>query len=365
MVHDHLSSAETTYPTSNYDVRLHCKIFLILNDCATETWITLYVLFRSPLAWMYALSSKPYHIVLWILLTVGIVGNVLVVLWRCTRNRGQRTSTVSLLIVMLAIADFLYCVHLLILEVYVVDDVFRNGTKERIYKRHSASIVCTISGALSLFSCSTALWMTVNIAISSVQLLRNPIKHWFCGRKTCLFTTVFSQWTLTTIPLTVAICVVLYNKGSLLNFGDHFNPLTRRHVRGLDNKVVDITAVFSSCALAQSNGQSLMANWSHHYVINNTNSTYRVTTLYCRYDQRLTVNQYNGVASILGGLLVSFNSVLTISCTVLYLYLCRFLWSSKSLQDASVHSDSRKLMWRLSVIILLNTICWIPATTMH
>ena len=55
------------------------------------------------------------------LLALEIIGNILVVVWRLAQKRDQRSSPLSILIIMLAVSDFLYCVHLILLESLVVD----------------------------------------------------------------------------------------------------------------------------------------------------------------------------------------------------------------------------------------------------
>ena len=101
------------------------------------------------------------------LLSMGIIGNILVVMWRLPPKRDQRTSPLSILIIILAVSDFVYD-HLLIHEILIAKfhlDQQKNGD------RSSSLYVCFVSGCLSLLSCCTAQWTTFNIAVYSFQTL--------------------------------------------------------------------------------------------------------------------------------------------------------------------------------------------------
>ena len=117
---------------------------------------------------MTVLESVAFHVVLWIMVIVGLIGNALVVLWRCTRPRPQRGSVLSIAIIILAVADFLYCVHLIMLEGPVAGKVF-GGLNLTVSSE--LNDICKASGNISLLSCSTAMWMTLNIALYSFQAL--------------------------------------------------------------------------------------------------------------------------------------------------------------------------------------------------
>ena len=108
------------------------------------------------------------------LLSIGIIGNILVVVWRLAQKRDQRSSPVSILIIMLAVSDFLYCVHLLLLESLVLD-VNLNQTKH--LSAISTRNMCMTSALLSWFTCLTAQWATFNIAVYSFQAISE-----FCTR---------------------------------------------------------------------------------------------------------------------------------------------------------------------------------------
>ena len=73
-------------------------------------------------------TSRTFHILLWILSLAGIAGNILVLVWRCWRKES-RLKLLSLLIVSLAVADLCFCCHFLLEEASLVDLIF--GSKSR------------------------------------------------------------------------------------------------------------------------------------------------------------------------------------------------------------------------------------------
>ncbi|XP_065829046.1 uncharacterized protein [Oscarella lobularis] len=54
---------------------------------------------------------------LWFYAVFAIVGNLLVIAWRCTRSKEERYSAISILVLSLAVADFVYGVRLLLYDV--------------------------------------------------------------------------------------------------------------------------------------------------------------------------------------------------------------------------------------------------------
>ena len=111
------------------------------------------------------------------LLAIGIIGNILVVVWRLAQKRDQRLSPLSILIIMLAVSDFLYCVHLILLESLVVGvDLYKTKHLSQIF----AHYMCLTSGSLSVLSCFLAQLATLNIAVYSFQAMSE-----FCSRCCC------------------------------------------------------------------------------------------------------------------------------------------------------------------------------------
>jgi hypothetical protein len=73
---------------------------------------------------MGVFDSVPFHVALWVMIIVGLLGNLLVIVWRCTRPPPQRGSVLSIIIIILAVADLLYYIHLSMLEGLVARPVF-------------------------------------------------------------------------------------------------------------------------------------------------------------------------------------------------------------------------------------------------
>ena len=66
-------------------------------------------------------GQRFFHVVVWMLLSTGIICNLVVVVWRHAQKRDQRLSPLSILIIMLAVSGLLCCVHLLLLESLVTE----------------------------------------------------------------------------------------------------------------------------------------------------------------------------------------------------------------------------------------------------
>ena len=196
------------------------------------------------------------------LLSIGIIGNTLVVVWRLAQKRDQRSSPLSILIIMLAISDFFYFVYLLFLENLVLD-VNLDQTKH--LSPNSARNMCMTSAWLSWFSCLTAQWATFNIAVYSFQAMSE-----FCSR--CCGSLVYKRNLVITI-----ICQVLINVVIIVIFmilvhkyaeSDYFFDLSlqnydkntdndffsNRTEVTIDTKRERIEQTFRRCARAQSSG---------------------------------------------------------------------------------------------------------------
>ena len=68
-------------------------------------------------------------------------------------------------------------------------------------------------------------------------------------------------------------------------------------------------------------------------------------------------------ASIIGSIVPSLGTVLTLTCAILY--ICFWIRLRARAGNLTGRSDMHKLRWRLSVIVLLNTLCWVPVTILH
>ena len=68
-------------------------------------------------------TSFAYHTTMWILVIAGLLGNLFVLVWRCSRKES-RHSLLSVLIISLAFADLLFCCHFLLEEAMLANSVF-------------------------------------------------------------------------------------------------------------------------------------------------------------------------------------------------------------------------------------------------
>ena len=304
------------------------------------------------------------------LLSIGIIGNILVVMRRLAQRRDQRSSPVSILIIMLAVSDFLYCVHLLLLESLVLDV---NLDQTRHLSPISARNMCMSSALLSWFSCLTAQWATFNIAVYSFQALSE-----FCSRCCCslvhkrnLVITIICQ-VLINVAIIVIYTIVFdvyysdifelfdlslqdYDKNT--NTYNDFPPhqtklfIFSRHER--------IAEIFGRCAWAQTNGFG--------YCLKETvSSPYHN---YTRFFSDCPVNYDNFFLSsspeggFVGSIIASLGTVLTLTSAILY--ICFWIKLRARAANLTGRSDMHKLRWRLSAIVLLDTLCWIPVTILH
>ena len=72
---------------------------------------------------------------------------------------------------------------------------------------------------------------------------------------------------------------------------------------------------------------------------------------------------YTPKASVIESIIASLDTVLTLTCAILY--ICFWVKLRARAENLTGRSDMHKLRWRLSVIVLLDTFCWIPVTILH
>jgi hypothetical protein len=116
------------------------------------------------------LTSKAYHIPMWIFLSSGILGNILVLFWRLSK-RELRYSILSLLIVSLAAADLLWCLHCLIQEAMLLRPLFFNKPNDNYSLDGSNENLCLTITFLTFVSCDAAMLTSVAIAMYSFCVL--------------------------------------------------------------------------------------------------------------------------------------------------------------------------------------------------
>ena len=298
------------------------------------------------------------------LLSIGIIGNILVVVWRLAQKRDQRSSPVSILIIMLAVSDFFYCVHLLLLESLVLD-VNLNQTKN--LSPISARNMCMTSALLSWFTCLTAQWATFNITVYSFQAMSE-----FCSRCCCslvhkrnLVITIICQ---VLINVVIVVFITVFPKYYYSGIDDMFDLQLQDYDKTTNNDVSSnwtevtlnsrrerIAQLFGRCAWVQSNGFGYCFNDTISFTHSNHTKIFVESDCYSLYN--------TFAASIIGSIVPSLGTVLTLTCAILY--ICFWIKLRARAANPTERSDMNKLRWRLSVIVLLNTLCWIPVTILH
>ena len=303
------------------------------------------------------------------LLSLGIIGNILVVAWRLAQKRDQRSSPLSIFIIMLAVSDFLYCVYLLLLESLVLDV---NLEQTNHLSPNSARNMCMTSAALSWFSCLSAQWATFNIAVYSFQAMSE-----FCSRCCCslvhkrnLVITIICQ-VLINVGIIVIFMIVVrkygdsdisgffdlslqsYDKNTYYEFSNNFTEVI------LDKRREQIDQIFGRCAWAQSSGYGNCFKWTFSLTKGNNTTISNKSG----YSVLIGVGLYTPQASVVGSIIASLSTVLTLTCAILY--ICFWIKLRTRAANLTGRSDMHKLRWRLSVIVLLDTFCWIPVTILH
>ena len=123
-----------------------------------------------------AVTSLAYHIPMWILVISGILGNVLVVVWRCY-SKESRLNLLSVLIVSLAVADLCFCSHYLLQEVMLAPFVFDHGKRNNPIRFTSTDQrLCSAMTFLTFGPMNAIMFTAVAIALYSLFSLR-PRKY--------------------------------------------------------------------------------------------------------------------------------------------------------------------------------------------
>ena len=268
------------------------------------------------------LSSDPFHGVVWMLLSIGIIGNILVVVWRLAQKRDQRSSPLSILIIMLAVSDFLYCVHLILIESLVLD-VNLDQTKH--LSPISARNMCITSALLSLFFCLTAQWATFNIAVYSFQA-----KSEFCSRCCCslvrkrnLVITIICQVLINVVI--IVIYTIVYDKYAYSDFYNLFYLKLQDYDKITDNDWTEVSIysrrerivqIFGRCAWAQSNGFGYCLNNTFSFTNDNHTTISNESDCRVTYGNDLLGHSY---ATLIESIIASLVTVLTLTYAILYI----------------------------------------------
>ena len=298
------------------------------------------------------LASDFFHATVWMLLAIGIIGNILVVVWRFTQKRDQRSSPLSILIIMLAVSDFFYCVHLLLLESLVTESHLR---PQRHYFWQKMSFACITSSVLSWFFCPTAQWAIFNIAVYSFQAMSE-----FCSR-CCCCSLVRKRNLVIIIIFQVSFSVASMFPMIIVRYTIDYPILFPSYEYDRSNyswinltRSAQITEIFGRCALVQSCGFGICINSTRFSVSHLSHTTAINESTFCGTSTNLDSE------NVLGAAVASLCTVLTLLSVVLYL----MAWQCLTVDRARI-SEILEFQWRLRVIVFLNTLCWIVSTAFH
>jgi hypothetical protein len=119
---------------------------------------------NSSLESLSGVTSKVYHIFIWIFLATGVLGNVVVLFWRLSKKE-LRYRVLSLLIVSLAAADLLWCCHFLIQEAMLFRPLYLSGKNDSYSLDGPNKGLCLTATFLTYISGITAMLIASAIAM--------------------------------------------------------------------------------------------------------------------------------------------------------------------------------------------------------
>ena len=262
------------------------------------------------------------------LFSIGIIGNILVVVWRLAQKRDQRSSPLSILIIMLAVSDFLYCVHLILLESLVLDaSLDQTKHLSPIFARN----MCMTSALLSWFSCLTAQWATFNIAVYSFQAMNESCSGCCCSLvyKRNLVITIICQVLINVVI--IVIYTIVYDKYAYSDFYNLFYIKLQDYDLNTDKNLFPnvtqvlrhsrrerIAQIFGRCAWALLNGFGYCIYITDSLAHDNHLTIYNDSIKFCTPTVRNDSLYSTGEASLLGSIIASLGTVLTLTCAILY-----------------------------------------------
>lgn len=149
------------------------------------------------------LASVPFHVYLWSVVTLTLCGNCVVVIWRCTRPASQRSSALSIIIVNLAVVDFLYGVHLLLIESTLVSPVFEDVSQHHLDSKPDVDqVLCYTAYFLSSLSCAAQSVALASIAAYWMLSLRCLLQP--AAEKVFVALSILTQWALALILTSIS-----------------------------------------------------------------------------------------------------------------------------------------------------------------
>ena len=123
----------------------------------------------------------------------------------------------------------------------------------------------------------------------------------------------------------------------------------------IDSRRERIDQIFGRCAWAQSSG--------FRYCVNDTQDNHTTISKGSSCLNSIGGGLESPRASVVGSIIASLGTVLTLTCAILY--ICFGIKLRARAANLTGRSDMHKLRWRLNVIVLLGTFCWIPVTILH
>lgn len=252
-------------------------------------------------------TSWAYHIPMWILVTAGILANLLVIVWRCSR-KGAGTHLLSIVIVSLAIADLCFSCHFLLQEVMLAYPVFGSRNPNKTFSLDGMNEKLCLSIAFFAYvSGNVITLMAVAIAIYSV------------------FTFHSCRWATAFIKCFVLLSWIIgFIVGGIItwDFKQHYSFLLKSD---FDLEQFSLIVIYG-CHGASEHGSAL----STYYPI----------------------------------ILTTVNAVFSVIVIVLYIYLWRTLGRHFN-TDNSGSLEASHFRIRLMIISGLNMLCWWPASVIY
>lgn len=252
-------------------------------------------------------TSRAFHISLWILLCSGLIGNVLVIIWRSCRRAGSSRQLQSLLIISLAAADLLFCCQFLLRELILLEPIFIAAENETFSFTATDERMCLATTFFTFVSCNTVLLTSLAIAMHSFLSLTG-----FRHRKVFISIFVSLGWVMTVVLAAVTTWYLKWHDRDRL----------------LDSVGVSV------------------------------NFFTLIVMFGCTGDLN---------AIIFPVVVTSVNALSSVLCTVLYVCVCVRIRQALRIVTHGNSSGDRtgNFPIRLAIIVLLNIVCWWPACILY
>ncbi|XP_062520928.1 G-protein coupled receptor GRL101-like [Corticium candelabrum] len=261
------------------------------------------------------LASLPFHVYLWIVILLTLLGNGVVILWRC--GNVQRLSPLSIIVINLAVADTVYGLHLVLIESDLARTVFGSSCDECNYTK-SDPVGINVCTAAYFMSCWSSTAQTAALATIAGYLLLSmnvTFSRGTVGKMMFVVVSVVSQWILSfVLALFSAIYNVFWVPWKWTN-----SRVSQRDIR--------IYYVLTQCSYSGSLSPSLMALITVQLVL----------------------------------------VLIAILCLVVFIVwvTCKYAKRRFPDQEGRQHDESRILMIRLCVVVVINLACWGPSLVLY